>query len=88
MGKDYYKIIQLPPNASSEHIRKSYYKLALQHHPDKNKNPGSEDKFKEIQEAYKVLIDNEKRRIYDFILQEEERKTQEKQKQATNASTT
>jgi molecular chaperone DnaJ len=60
--KDYYKILGVPPDASDEEIRKAYYKLAHKYHPDKG---GDEKKFKEINEAYRVLSDKEKRAQYD-----------------------
>ena len=64
--KDYYKILSVAENASDAEIKKSYRKLALEHHPDHNKNdPGSEEKFKQITEAYGVLIDPLKRKEYD-----------------------
>jgi len=64
--KDYYKILELDKNASSEDIKKQYRKLAKKYHPDAN--PGdkrAEEKFKEINEAYEVLGDPEKRKKYD-----------------------
>jgi len=61
--KDYYKILGVEKNASSEDIKKAYYKLAHQYHPDKKE--GDEKKFKEINEAYQVLSDKEKRSNYD-----------------------
>ena len=64
--KDYYKILDVAENASDTEIKKSYRKLALEHHPDHNKNdPNSEEKFKQITEAYGVLIDPLKRKEYD-----------------------
>jgi curved DNA-binding protein len=66
--KDYYQILGLPRNASMEEIRKAYRKLAMQYHPDHN--PGdkqSEDRFKEINEAYQVLNDPQKRAHYDRV---------------------
>jgi curved DNA-binding protein len=67
MGKDYYGILGIPRNASDEAIKKAYRKQAMQYHPDRN--PGKEkwanDKFKEINEAYGVLGDPQKRRQYD-----------------------
>jgi len=64
--KDYYKILGVEKRASAEEVKKRYRKLALQHHPDRNKgNKGAEDKFKQISEAYAVLGDPEKRKQYD-----------------------
>ena len=66
--KDYYKILGVERKASADDIRKAYRKLAMQHHPDKN--PGdkkAEDKFKEINEAYQVLSDEQKRARYDQL---------------------
>ena len=64
--KDYYKILGIPENALDAEIKKTYRKLALEHHPDQNKNdPESEEKFKQITEAYGVLIDPIKRKEYD-----------------------
>jgi molecular chaperone DnaJ len=63
--KDYYEILGLDRSATKEDIKKAYRKLALKYHPDKNKEKGAEEKFKEISEAYAVLYDDEKRRMYD-----------------------
>jgi len=65
MGKDYYKILGVPRAASEDEIKKAYKKMALKYHPDKNKNPGAEEKFKEVAEAYEVLSDKQKREIFD-----------------------
>lgn len=65
MGKDYYKVLGIAKGASEEEIKKAYRKQALRFHPDKNKSPGAEDKFKEIAEAYDVLSDAKKKDIYD-----------------------
>uniref|UniRef100_A0A3Q3GFM6 DnaJ heat shock protein family (Hsp40) member B1a n=1 Tax=Labrus bergylta TaxID=56723 RepID=A0A3Q3GFM6_9LABR len=65
MGKDYYKVLGIARGASEEEIKKAYRKQALRYHPDKNKSPGAEDKFKEIAEAYDVLSDAKKKDIYD-----------------------
>ncbi|KAH7703706.1 CRE-DNJ-13 protein [Aphelenchoides avenae] len=55
MGKDYYNILGLSKGASYEEIKKAYKKMALKYHPDKNKDPGAEAKFKEVAEAYGIL---------------------------------
>lgn len=65
MGKDYYKILGITKGASDDEIKKAYRKMALKYHPDKNKSPGAEDKFKEIAEAYDVLSDPNKKEIFD-----------------------
>lgn len=65
MGKDYYKSLGISKSASEDEIKKAYRKMALKYHPDKNKSPGAEDKFKEIAEAYDVLSDAKKKEIYD-----------------------
>ncbi|XP_068697503.1 dnaJ protein homolog 1-like [Montipora foliosa] len=65
MGRDFYDILGVPRNATDKEIKKAYKKLALIWHPDKNKSPGAEDKFKEISEAYDVLSDKEKREVFD-----------------------
>uniref|UniRef100_A0A8C2WPR3 DnaJ heat shock protein family (Hsp40) member B1b n=1 Tax=Cyclopterus lumpus TaxID=8103 RepID=A0A8C2WPR3_CYCLU len=65
MGKDYYDILGIKKEASEDDIKKAYRKQALRFHPDKNKSPGAEDKFKEIAEAYDVLSDEKKKDIYD-----------------------
>ena len=64
--KDYYKLLEVDRHATDEQIRKSYRKLALKYHPDRNPdNPKAEEHFKEIAEAYGVLIDPDKRSEYD-----------------------
>jgi len=65
MGKDYYKILGVQKSANDDDLKKAYRKLALKYHPDKNKSPGAEEKFKEIAEAYDVLSDKKKREVYD-----------------------
>jgi len=62
--KRYYTVLEVEQTASEEDIKKSYKKLALKYHPDKN--PGSEEKFKEISTAYNVLLDPSKREMYDL----------------------
>src|SRR5438309_301788 len=64
--RDYYEVLGIPRTAPQEDIRKAHRKLVRQYHPDVNKdNPASEAKFKEVQEAYDVLSDEQKRRNYD-----------------------
>ena len=67
MAKDYYQILGVPRGATEEQIKKAYRKLAMEYHPDRN--PGNEewanDKFKEVNEAFSVLGDPDKRRHYD-----------------------
>jgi DnaJ-class molecular chaperone len=66
--KDYYKILGVERSASADEVRKVYRKLAMQYHPDRNPgDKGAEDKFKEINEAYQVLSDPEKRARYDKL---------------------
>ncbi len=64
--KDYYQILEISPDATENEIRKSYRRLAMQYHPDRNPdNPDTEEKFKGIAEAYGVLTDPVKRQQYD-----------------------
>jgi len=65
--RDYYEMLGISPNASSEDIKKAYRRLAVKYHPDKNRDNSkeAEEKFKEVSEAYKILSDGEKRKIYD-----------------------
>jgi curved DNA-binding protein len=63
--KDYYQVLEVPRNASEADIRKAYRRLARAHHPDLNKQPGAEERFKQIGEAYEVLGDAKKRAAYD-----------------------
>ncbi|MEM2856493.1 MAG: J domain-containing protein [Candidatus Nitrosocaldaceae archaeon] len=63
--RDYYEILGVDRNASKDEIKQAYRKLALKYHPDRNKSPDAAERFKEISEAYAVLSDDEKRKIYD-----------------------
>ncbi len=66
--KDYYKILGVAKSASTKEIKKAFRKLAAKYHPDKNQNdPKAEERFKEINEAYEVLSDSEKRKQYDTL---------------------
>lgn len=66
MGKDYYNTLGVKQDASSDEIKKAYRKLALKFHPDRNQgDKQAEEKFKECAEAYEVLSDQEKRKLYD-----------------------
>jgi len=65
--QDYYQALEVPRDASKADIQKAYRKLARKYHPDINKEPGAEDKFKKVSEAYEVLKDPEKRKSYDSL---------------------
>lgn len=65
--KDYYSILGVNRSASADEIRKAYRKLARKYHPDVSKSAGTEDKFKEVSEAYEVIGDPEKRKRYDEL---------------------
>ncbi|MCK6629373.1 MAG: molecular chaperone DnaJ [Anaerolineae bacterium] len=63
--RDYYEVLGVAKGATPEEIKKSYRQLARKYHPDVNKEPDAEDKFKEINEAYEILSDDQKRGMYD-----------------------
>jgi len=65
MGKDYYNLLGVGKDASEDEVKKAYRKMALKYHPDKNNEPGAEETFKEIAEAYEVLSDADKRAAFD-----------------------
>ncbi len=65
MPVDYYETLGVDRSANDEQIRRAFRRKAMEFHPDRNKTPGAEDKFKEINEAYQVLSDQEKRSRYD-----------------------
>ncbi len=65
--RDYYEVLGVQKGASKDEIKDSYRKLAMQFHPDRNKESGAEEKFKEISEAYAVLSDDQKRQQYDQL---------------------
>ncbi|MCU0490565.1 MAG: molecular chaperone DnaJ [Chloroflexaceae bacterium] len=63
--RDYYEVLGVQRNASPDEVKKAFRRLAREYHPDVNKEPGAEAKFKEINEAYEVLSDEQKRAMYD-----------------------
>lgn len=62
---DYYEILGVSRNASTDEIKKAFRRLAMQYHPDRNKDDGAEARFKQVSEAYEVLSDPQKRSAYD-----------------------
>lgn len=68
--KDYYAILDIPQNATTEEVRLAYRKKARLFHPDLSADPNAEERFREINEAYEILADSEKRRTYDFFVAE------------------
>ncbi|VBB42668.1 Chaperone protein DnaJ (fragment) [uncultured Desulfatiglans sp.] len=66
--KDYYRVLEVEPEASCQEIKKAYRRLALAYHPDRNRgDPACEERLKEINEAYQVLGDEAKRSGYDGL---------------------
>ena len=65
--KDYYKILDVPRDASDDAIKKSYRKLARKYHPDVSKEPNAKEKFQDVSEAYETLKDKQKRAAYDSL---------------------
>ena len=63
--RDYYEVLGIQRGAAADEIKKAFRKLARQFHPDVNREPDAESKFKEINEAYEVLSDEQKRGAYD-----------------------
>jgi len=63
--RDYYDVLSIPRGASADEVKQAFRKLARQYHPDVSKEPDAEEKFKELNEAYAVLSDDEKRAAYD-----------------------
>jgi len=65
--RDYYEVLGIAKSASKDEIKKAYRRLARQYHPDVSKEPEAENKFKEVNEAYEVLSDDQKRSVYDRL---------------------
>ncbi|XP_076007515.1 dnaJ homolog subfamily B member 9-like [Genypterus blacodes] len=63
--RDYYDILGVPKDASDRQIKKAFHKLALKYHPDRNKSPDAEAKFRDMAEAYETLSDEKRRQEYD-----------------------
>lgn len=63
--RDYYEVLEIDKNATTDEIKRAFRKLAKKYHPDVNKEPDAEEKFKEINEAYEILSDQQKRAQYD-----------------------
>ncbi|MCL0095522.1 molecular chaperone DnaJ [Dehalococcoidia bacterium] len=63
--RDYYEILGVSRGATEEEIKKAYRRMAFRYHPDRNRDSAAEEKFKEINEAYEILSDSQKRAIYD-----------------------
>src|SRR5215212_2732204 len=62
---DYYQTLEVQRDASADEVKRAFRRLAMQYHPDRNSEPGAEARFKEINEAYEVLSDRERRATYD-----------------------
>ncbi len=65
--RDFYGVLGVAKTASQDDIKEAYRKLAFEHHPDRNRSPEAEERFKEVSEAYSVLSDPGKRHLYDVL---------------------
>ncbi|HMO97377.1 MAG TPA: DnaJ domain-containing protein [Tepidiformaceae bacterium] len=63
--RDYYEVLGVARNADANELKKAYRKLAMEYHPDRNQSEDAAEKFKEINRAYEVLSDDQKRSVYD-----------------------
>lgn len=84
---DHYKVLGVDKKATPDQIKKAYRSLAKQYHPDKNRSPGAEEKFKAVAAAYAVLSDSDKRRTYDLQQPTDSEKQQSQPKQQQSSST-
>ncbi len=85
--KDYYYILGIKKNATNEEIRKAYRKLSLKFHPDKNEGDKFfEERFKDINEAYETLIDNEKKNAYDYLSSQKNEKANKATKESSSSN--
>src|SRR5208282_504041 len=65
--RDFYDVLGVAKSASDRDIKEAYRRLAFEHHPDRNRSPEAEQRFKEVSEAFSVLSDPEKRALYDAL---------------------
>ena len=86
--QDYYRWLSVSRHASTAEIKKAYRAAALFWHPDKNKSPQAHQKFIDITEAYNILIDAHKRKVYDQLFQEENQVVLRPQPKVHTANTT
>ena len=63
--RDYYEVLGVSRSADAQELKKAYRKLAMEYHPDRNPSADAAEKFKEINQAYEVLTDDQKRALYD-----------------------
>ncbi|HEY6295567.1 MAG TPA: DnaJ domain-containing protein, partial [Streptosporangiaceae bacterium] len=66
MATDYYALLKIRRDATQEEVKRAYRRLARELHPDVNPDPETQERFKEITQAYEVLSDTDKRRMYDM----------------------
>ena len=76
--KNFYQTLNISKNASQSEVKQAFRILAHKYHPDKNSDINASDKFKEIYEAYEILVNHEKRKVYDILYEAQERQTKVK----------
>ena len=84
MVKNYYKILGIPNNSGEKVIKRAFRMKAREFHPDVNKSPGAEEKFKEVHEAYEILMNPLKRHQYDSQFANSSEEVKKKKKAAQN----